>query len=92
MGRSLRPFVPLAVAFLHGALDVALHVTLGHVGALVEELLAACEPNNELDAVVLVEEELERHEGQPFEAQLCVEVVDLPATDENSQCMGFFLE
>ena len=52
-------------------------ITLGHVLALVVELLATAEANAELHAVVLVEIELKRDEGHALCAELAVKVVNL---------------
>ena len=80
--RTLDSPSQLPAALLESAVDLALHVALCHVLALVVELLAAPEAQQQFHAAILVEVELKRDERNTAHAQLAVEVVDLLAMQQ----------
>ena len=52
----------LAVALLEGAVNLALDIALGHILALVVELLTAAQTKQQLYATVGIKVELQRHQ------------------------------
>ena len=74
----------LAVAFLKGAVDLALDITLGHVLALVVELLAATQTQQQLYAAVGIKVEFQRNQRITTVAKFAVKKVDLLAVQQQT--------
>ena len=74
----------LAVALLERAIDFALNVALGHVFALVVELLAATQAQQQLYATIGIKVEFQRHQRIAAIAKFTVKKVDLLAVQQQT--------
>ena len=75
MGARLKENGRLPATLLESPIDLALHVALGHVLALVVQLLTSAKAKQKLDTAILVEIQLQGHERHPARAQFTVEIV-----------------
>ena len=82
MGARLKENGRLPATLLESPIDLALHVALGHVLALVVQLLTSAKAKQKLDTAILVEIQLQGHERHPARAQFTVEIVDLLAVKQ----------